>query len=360
MTPLVCVAPGIYQRKGPRGVSWWIQYRAPRVRGGKSTRVIQERLLHCSSVAQAQKARAVRVAELFTGQFRAASEDVALSEFLPRFLASRRGRKTVHKYQQQLTQRFAHLMDRPLASISRDELIDWYQRRLSEVRISTANNEIAALRALLNEARHRGIVRENPLDRFRLRPPNNARNRVLSDEEAFALQRAAAQRADFVRPLFFILYSVGCRLSEALTLTWDRIDLKNRWATLYDAKSGAMRVVPLSKQAADHLRWWKAQRQHKTFVFPNPKKTKPLIKVSKSWQSLCRTAGVDKLLRHDLRHNFESQLAMRGENDVLIRAISGHSTLSSQRRYGHARDWAKPKAIAKLPWSSHRAVAKKR
>lgn len=326
------------------------------MRGGKRTRSKQERVKFCTSLAQAQKARAVKISELFTGQFRDVERDITLHEFLSTFLASRRGKRTVKKYEQQITQRFSKWMGRALASIERDEVIAWYHSRLESVAVSTANNEISAIRALLNEAKHRRIIRTNPVERIQLKAPNNERDRILSDKEALGLEAQARERNDFMRPLYFVLYSTGCRLSEALKLEWKNIDMKTLWIRFHDAKSGSMRRVPLAESAARHLRWWRKQCRGK-LVFPNPQRTAPLVQIGKSWRSLCRAAKVANLRRHDLRHNFVSQLQMQGVGDSIIAELSGHRTLTSLRRYSHSRDEAKVAAVALMLKSSHRAVA---
>lgn len=351
---LVRVERGIYVR--PSSQTYWIQYRRPLVPGGKRTRVVQERLKGCSSAAQARKVLALRQAEIFVGEHRRpSSADMTLGEFVPRFLASRTGKRTLGKYAQQLRDRFSAWWSRPLSAISRADVIGWYVGRLTESAVSTANNEFAALRALFNEAIAQDVLAKSPCVRVRIQAAHNARHRVLTNDEAHRLERAAEKRRDFMRPLFFLLYSTGARLREVLSLRWAQVDLPALRLTLVDAKSLAPRVVPLAANAAAHLRWWRrvSRGEH---VFPSRSRTGYLVQVGKSWRSLCRNANVAGLVRHDLRHNFVSQLQNAGVPDAIVMALTGHRTTKSFQRYSHALDASLRRAVDALPWRSRSAV----
>lgn len=351
---LVRLERGIYIR--PSTKTYWIQYRKPLVPGGKKTKVQQERLLFCTNVADARKALAGRVRDLFVGEHRVVDADITLGQFLEEFLKTKAHRKVAKKYRQQITQRFTSWLKRPMAAIKRVEVFDWYAKRRERVAISTANNEVAALRALFNEAVNQELVLRNPCARLGLAQPNNERDRILSDDEAFRLSAEASKRVDFMRPLWFLLYATGARLHELLSLRWDQIDMKARWVRIYDAKSGKLRIVPLAKQVIVHLRWWAKMCVGK-FVFPSGSKLGHLVQVGKSWRSLLKAADVRNLIRHDMRHNFVSQLQDAGVPDKITMAITGHKTVVSLHRYSHSKDRAKQRAIQALPWRSHPAVS---
>lgn len=343
---LVRVAQNIYRR----GSAWWIQYRVPIHDGASQTRVKQERVPHCSSLGQAKKALALRTAQLFVGQYtEKTARSVTLGEFVPIFLASRDGMPVQKFYRQQLRDRFGAWFSRTLNEIGRDEVLRVYQTRCREAALSTARAEIAALRALYNEAIAQGVCERNPCQKLRLKEPQNARDRVLNEAETKALFDAATKRTDFVRPLFFVLYFTGCRLSEALTLTWDAVALDEGVIRFRDAKSDAPRSVPVTERCASELRRWKTRKKHDTLVFPNPQKSGPLVKVSKSWASLLEEACVQSVTRHDMRHNFVSQLQRAGVNDTVIADLTGHRTLTQLKRYSHSRDEARREAVARLP-----------
>jgi len=51
---------------------------------------------------------------------------------------------------------------------------------------------------------------------------------------------------------------------------------------------------------------------------------------------------------HDLRHTFASRLAEAGVDAFTIAELMGHSTLEMTKRYTHAADERKRKAVASL------------
>lgn len=88
--------------------------------------------------------------------------------------------------------------------------------------------------------KHAGIETE-------FRRPKGARGKLrlhwLQPEEAFKLLAAAeAQQARFGALCTFLLYT-GCRLSEALRLTWKDVDLPASFAYVRDTKNGDPRPV---------------------------------------------------------------------------------------------------------------------
>lgn len=145
-------------------------------------------------------------------------------------------------------------------------------------------------------------------------------------------------------------------LDMAARAAAERLDLAGRvWMDLYDEHPGVCLLLvvttqtPVTERCASELRRWKTRKKHDTLVFPNPQKSGPLVKVSKSWASLLEEACVQSVTRHDMRHNFVSQLQRAGVNDTVIADLTGHRTLTQLKRYSHSRDEARREAVARLP-----------
>jgi integrase len=94
----------------------------------------------------------------------------------------------------------------------------------SKPSIRTVNNDHIVLKHCLNVAIRRGLLQVNPATRVPLPDPQNARDRVLTEEEWSKLYQAAKPH---LRPVLLTAYQLGQRLSEIVGLTWDRIDLKS-------------------------------------------------------------------------------------------------------------------------------------
>ena len=56
------------------------------------------------------------------------------------------------------------------------------------------------------------------------------------------------------------------------------------------------------------------------------------------WASVCKTAGVENLRIHDLRHSYASLLASGGASLPLIGALLGHTQPQTTQRYAHLFD----------------------
>jgi integrase len=82
----------------------------------------------------------------------------------------------------------------------------------------------------------------------------NVRTDYLNPTDAWAVIAAAdTLDAEFGTLLRFLLYT-GCRLGEALALTWDRTDLERGTAYVATSKNGDPRMVLLRQDLQDRLR----------------------------------------------------------------------------------------------------------
>lgn len=152
---------------------------------------------------------------------------------------------------------------------------------------------------------------------------------------------AAEAEASYAHiPLFetFVNFQLmtGARRSEALSMTWDRIDFDNQTAFIPESKNGRPRKLPLRKDLMELL---KHLPRIGTHVFPFS-----LDALRKAWGRICEAAGLvgaDDLHIHDLRHEAISRVADAGANLpggfslVDLQAFSGHRDTRMLLRYTH-------------------------
>lgn len=107
------------------------------------------------------------------------------------------------------------------------------------------NNDHIALKHCLNVAIRRGFLQANPASRVPLLDPQNARDRVLTEEEWSKLYQVAKPH---LRPVLLTAYQLGQRLREIVGITWDRIDLKRGIITLrsQDTTTKKPRQIPMT------------------------------------------------------------------------------------------------------------------
>jgi integrase len=82
------------------------------------------------------------------------------------------------------------------------------------------------------------------------------RRLYLTEEERRAFVAAAARAPREVRTFCAVLHATGCRVSEALALTVERVDLSGRvvvFESLKKRRSGVYRAVPVPPELLDTL-----------------------------------------------------------------------------------------------------------
>ena len=157
---------------------------------------------------------------------------------------------------------------------------------------------------------------------------------------ARAAHTAEAEATYLHLPLFetFVNFQLmtGARRSEALSMTWDRIDFDNQTAFIPESKNGRPRKLPLRKDLMELL---KRLPRTGTHVFPFS-----LDALRKAWARICEAAGLigdDDLHIHDLRHEAISRVADAGAklpggfSLVDLQAFSGHRDIRMLLRYTH-------------------------
>jgi integrase len=275
-----------------------------------------------------------------------------ISDFAPRFLQAKRHLRTSRKYRQQIEQYLGpHFSRKPLEAITGRDCLDYYNSRLdAKAAISTVNGEMACLKSLFSEAIRADVCQTNPAKGVKLLNPNNVRDRILSDEETARLFNAANEFADYIRPLFYLLYNTGMRLGEALALEWADIQPEHARIVIRVSKSGEGRKVPLRQVLSDELIRWKPVTGGSRWVFPGRyDHSKPMNSIRPGWVRLCAAAEINDFHPHDLRHNFTSLLQAQGVSDSIIMSITGHKTHVMLHRYSHSNDSIRLKAVDGLP-----------
>ena len=106
--------------------------------------------------------------------------------------------------------------------------------------------------------------------------------------------------------------------------------------------------IPLNEKAFKAFSDWRTLSKSEGLVFPSPVTGKRLDNVSKAWASLKKIAEIKNFRWHDMRHDFASQLVMKGVDLNVVRGLLGHSDMKMTLRYAHLSPEAKTKAVAVL------------
>ena len=168
------------------------------------------------------------------------------------------------------------------------------------------------------------------------------RERFLSPEEIerldAALQEAERTGAEsrFAVAAFRLLLLTGCRLREIQTLKWSYIGFKAGRFRLPDSKTGP-KTVYLGDAVVELLRKL-PEVDGNPYVIVGKLEGRHLTDLQHPWRRIRKTAGLEDVRIHDLRHTYASDGVLAGEGLPMIGKLLGHTQLQTTARYGHLAD----------------------
>jgi integrase/recombinase XerD len=144
------------------------------------------------------------------------------------------------------------------------------------------------------------------------------------------------------RALILLLLRTGIRIGEALSLTINDIDLKQRKVYLYQGeKNDTGRVVYLSNDAVFSLKRWLRWRDPEKFVFARKEEAPICYSTARSlFVKYLKEAGLMQkgYTVHSLRHTYASELLNAGMRLEVLQQLLGHQDIEMTRRYARLTD----------------------
>ncbi|MGQ0801409.1 MAG: tyrosine-type recombinase/integrase, partial [Pseudomarimonas sp.] len=163
---------------------------------------------------------------------------------------------------------------------------------------------------------------------------------VLSQAEVVRLLRGVREQR--YRTYFFVTYSLGLRLSEALALQVGDIDAEHRRVHVRRGKGCKDRFVPLPTPTLQALRRHWAEHRHPRLLFPapaaDPQSTRTMDAggVQAALKKALPDAGIHRRITvHSLRHSYATHLLESGVDLREIQTLLGHSSALTTVRYTH-------------------------
>jgi integrase len=312
-----------------------------------------------------RKARKTQEADAAVEKARRFTLTAALEEFL--------GYKdykpnTVKDATQSLARNFGDWMDRPLRSITREEVLKRFRDIKKRVKarrdaVNERNDELGLppsrfsksdgageaqrafryLTAIFNSFKKDSVggklllVDGNPCDVLadkKVRKVLKPRNFYLTDEAIEALvdtlgnvsheQYAGSittKDADFMMLLLF----TGLRVNEARTLRWSDINFKSGMFSMEDTKNHSTHTLPMTKSIEAVLkRRLKARLDNAKYVFPARGDRNLPASMSRTFERVCVETGFN-FTPHDLRRTFATVASEMGVDVYRIGATLNHS-----------------------------------
>lgn len=213
---------------------------------------------------------------------------------------------------------------------------------------SSTGRAIVAVRGFHRFAAREGLTEQDPAKD--VRPPSTVKRlpKALPVEDIVAiLEAAAGEFADDPlalrdRALLEFLYGTGARISEAVGLERDDIDLESA-VVLLRGKGDKQRIVPVGSQAIAALqaylvRVWPALRARggsSRHVFLNSRGGQ--LSRQSAWNVLreaAQRAGVTaEVSPHTMRHSFATHLIEGGADVRVVQELLGHASVTTTQVY---------------------------
>ena len=187
----------------------------------------------------------------------------------------------------------------------------------------------------------------------RIREARKSHNEYLAERERTLMPASCGKFADHIKPMVLLSLHTGMRQGNLFSLLWGDIDFENNTIILRAtvSKSGKTLRIPLNSIAVELLKSWKAQSvntANEAFAFPSPVSGGMLNNVKKAWAGILKAAQIENFRWHDMRHDFASQLVMRGVDLNTVRELMGHADMEMTLRYAHLAPQVKQAAVELL------------
>jgi integrase len=139
----------------------------------------------------------------------------------------------------------------------------------------------------------------------------------------------------------------GMRKGELLNLTWENVNLGERYIELTDQKNGEHSFITLDQTAIDTLRSI-PRRVDSKYVFTGKVTGKPYYELKRHFEKAVIDAGLVGVSFHTLRHTCASQLVMARVDLVAVKEILRHKSIDTTMRYSHLSPAHKKSAVDTL------------
>lgn len=233
-------------------------------------------------------------------------------------------------------------MPRPLAGITRKDVIEVVYAIHDAGSPIAANRVLAYVKKFFSEAVQRGLVDASPAVLVKKPAKESAKERVLSDDEIRAIWKACS--GNFGAAVQF-MFATAARRNEAGAVPWSEIDMRKRLWHLpaKRTKPGRKLDLPLNKMAIAVLKGQavKVNLDKPIYVFSTLGDV-PINGWSKGKAQLDRGAGLEEeWTLHDIRRTVATNLGRLGVDRITISKILNHAdgaVTAIYDRYGREAD----------------------
>jgi integrase len=326
--------PGLYLVVQPSGArSWAVRYRnhgRPRkhtLGGFPAVDLATARTLAGKALRAAAEGRDPGTEKAKSLAARANSVGAIAAEFIEKYSRQNNRPATVRQAERLLELHvLPHWRTRAIDSITRRDVLDLLDRITDGGKPISANRTFSAIRKMFNWCASRDIIAASPCAGVRPPAAEQARDRVLTDDELKLVWAAAGRVGYPFGTLAQLLILTGQRRDEVAKMQWSEVDLDKKLWTLprERTKNDKPHDVPLSDLAVSILNALPRLKDC-SFVFSTNGET-PASGYGKGKRRLdaLLPADMPPWRLHDLRRTVASGMARLGVNLPVIEKVLNH------------------------------------
>jgi len=184
---------------------------------------------------------------------------------------------------------------------------------------------IVPTQAIINHAAELDLCQPLKVKRF---PVETKRKKPITWEW---VQAFMANANPHLGALCCFMFLTGARVTEAINLKWEEVDLVQRRALIRQTKVGAERWAHLPPPLVVSIANIQGERKGKVFKYSTRDTAKP------QWNKVIKRAKIEYLTYHSCRHGFATALLHKKIDPITVAKLGGWK--SSQHvfaTYGHA------------------------
>ncbi len=275
---------------------------------------------------------------------------ITFGEYVPFFIDwFKENRKTAYWVALVLLKDFKQWEKIPLPAITKDMLYHWtLDQKKQGTSNARVNRKLTIVKSAFSRAVEFGYLEINPFSQFKkLQEENMGVVRYLTTDETERFFKALDQAPEYIQNIVKTAYYTGMRRGEIFSLKAKDVDLNANQIILdkTTTKSGKSRAIPMHTVIRNIIRQLIDTKKSGDFVFESPVTLGRLDNIKRAWVTLTKNADIKNFRFHDLRHNFASQLIMKGESLETVRELLGHSDFKMTLRYAHLAPEHKQRAV---------------
>lgn len=194
---------------------------------------------------------------------------------------------------------------------------------------------------------------ELPLKPKKLHETDSSKNRRYfeSDERSRLIKTAKRMSPAWLYTAIIVSLNTGLRPGSLFNLKWTDLDFRTSTIQLQASymKTKDHWIIPMNKKTSSALKDWKKKcPQGQALIFKDTEEAVTKQEWTDSFNALTKEAGIKGMTWYNMRHDFASQLIMKGVSLYTVKDLMCHKNITTTQVYAHLSPDLKSAAVALL------------